>query len=501
MSSMNNLSRAQEMLLYYHRKMQHLNVHYTQALARRGVLPKVTSSCPIPLCSHCQNAKQTCTPRDHGHVKEDDLLPGKRVSCDHFSSPVPAIAHASSGKQLKDKYHYAALFVDHASYLTYIKRQFTTNAQETVEIKTIFEQCGQTFGVSIKGYYADNQIFNSRLFRESAIASNQSMRHSGGYAHYQNGVAERKIRYTCNLARASIFQAATLWPDAISVETWPYAVNLAVDMHNNCPKENGISPIEMFSNCKQQFQLKHFHPFGCPVFMLDPALADRKRIPRWSPRSRQGIFLGKSRDHASSVSLALNRNTNYVSLQYHLAFDDNFTTVTRSGKNSLPSNWEELFKTRINDEKQNDSSPFNKLLGKKEILIDFDRPLQAIYNRDKVTTVKVKLKGATEDSEQNPNAVEPLEVSQFDDADQQEEQTISTNQKILPTVVNNDVSEANSVENKPCIAKSGRKVTQKIMKSAVFGVLTAAIDMHMSENTAATYLNDLTQINVFKANL
>ena len=79
------------------------------------------------------------------------------------------------------------------------------------------------------------------------------------------------------------------------------------------------------------------------MFVLDPSLANNKKIPRWKPRSEPRIYLGKSRHHAGNVSLVLNIKTRHVTPQFHLVFDDNFTTVNKNSNNTIPSNWKQLF--------------------------------------------------------------------------------------------------------------------------------------------------------------
>ena len=74
-------------------------------------------------------------------------------------------------------------------------------------------------------------------------------------------------------------------------------------------------------------ELRRLHPWGCPVYVLEPTLQDGKKLPKWKPKSRQGKYLGISPVHASSVALILNRKTKRISAQFHILFDDFFTTV------------------------------------------------------------------------------------------------------------------------------------------------------------------------------
>ena len=73
--------------------------------------------------------------------------------------------------------------------------------------KTSLKHFSRINGVDIKSYRADNHIYNSNLFRQSYTATGQGLTFSGVNAHYQNGVAKRKISYITNLARTMIFHA------------------------------------------------------------------------------------------------------------------------------------------------------------------------------------------------------------------------------------------------------------------------------------------------------
>ena len=57
------------------------------------------------------------------------------------------------------------------------------------------------------------------------------------------------------------------------------------------------------------------------------------------------MYLGRSPVHASNVALVLNLNTGHVSPQYHLVFDDEFSTVKYLTSNNIPlPNWADLTK-------------------------------------------------------------------------------------------------------------------------------------------------------------
>ena len=98
---------------------------------------------------------------------------------------------------------------------------------------------------------------------------------------------------------------------------------------NDVPShDNEASRIERFSKTKSKPAINNHHHFGVPVYVLNNDMQSGKKIGKWLPRARLGIYLGKSPRHASSVSLVLNPRTGNVSPQFHLKFDDTFMTVS-----------------------------------------------------------------------------------------------------------------------------------------------------------------------------
>ena len=77
--------------------------------------------------------------------------------------------------------------------------------------------------------------------------------------------------------------------------------------------------------------------------MLDIRLqTNPKGVPKWDPQARLGIYIGRSPAHAGNVALVINTKTGLVSPQYHVVFDDDFTTVPHLIKGTGPPNWEKL---------------------------------------------------------------------------------------------------------------------------------------------------------------
>ncbi len=66
------------------------------------------------------------------------------------------------------------------------------------------------------------------------------------------------------------------------------------------------------------------------------------QIPKWEPRSRMSIYVVRSPSHASNVGLILNPRTGHISPQFHVVYDDDFTTVPYLRTVSVPPHWEKL---------------------------------------------------------------------------------------------------------------------------------------------------------------
>lgn len=107
-----------------------------------------------------------------------------------------------------------------------------------------------------------------------------------------------------------LIHAMIQWPEIIQESFWPFAVQLAIDIDNNTPN--------IFSGSKSNNILHHFHPFGCPIYILELSLHQNHKIPKWKPRSRVGVYLGCSPEHASSIPLIYSTTTGLVSPQFHV---------------------------------------------------------------------------------------------------------------------------------------------------------------------------------------
>jgi hypothetical protein len=335
--------------LQWHHRLGHISPKKIRLLAKQGVLPRHLSHCPIPICSSCMYGKMTRRPwRTKGHDNADEtktkpLRPGECVSVDQLESTTPGLIAQLKGIPTTQRYRAATVFVDHATRFSYVHLQKSTNAEETIQAKQSFETIAANCGIKILHYHADNGRFADNKFRAAITQSNQTISFCGVNAHFQNGIAERKIRDLQEHSRTMLIHATKRWPKAITANLWPYALRVANAALNETPSLiTGKIPLNDFTKSNIATNMKHWHTFGCPVYILDNDLQSGKKIDKWSDRSKMGINLGKSPHHAKSVYLVLSLTTGLVSPQFHVKMDDKFDTLkTVYGGNPPISQWQE----------------------------------------------------------------------------------------------------------------------------------------------------------------
>ena len=74
--------------------------------------------------------------------------------------------------------------------------------------------------------------------------------------------------------------------------------------------------------------LGNCHFLGCPTYVLEPKLQKPGvKILQWDTRSQRGVNMGFSKMHSTQVGLVLKLLSGSISPQYHVVFDDMFSTV------------------------------------------------------------------------------------------------------------------------------------------------------------------------------
>jgi hypothetical protein len=358
-----NLHPFQRELLLWHCRLGHADLQRIQSILSRPSQPKGSSnrgelfrqlvtpsfqgasSCCLPQCEACQYAKQKrVTPTNPKHpssnyeegvLSRNQLHPGDRVSCDQYMSTTHGRLIHTHGKEDKSNQLVGeTIFVDHATNYIFHRHQVNLTAATSVHSKHACEDHFLQHGVRICHYVSDNHPFSSKVWVNDCAVQNQQRSLSGVGAHHQNYM-ERHIQTIFNWSRASLLHFVLHWPQQASETLWPFAVDHSVYLWNSLPARHiRLSPKEILADsCYfNHHHLQRSHVFGCPVFVLDPRLQDAKSIPKWSMRSRRGIYLGVSPFHSSTVHLVLNPTTGAITPQYHVVFDDTFSTVFSDGQ-------------------------------------------------------------------------------------------------------------------------------------------------------------------------
>ena len=365
-----NLSEPQKELVRWHYRLGHLSLRRIQFVMRTGILAhseqqrrlhaKAASLTDLPLCAACQYGKQKRRPQPgttssivkdrSGITKGENLYPGQCISVDHFVCSTKGRRFETRGVlSSKDLYMGGAIFVDHASGYTWIGFQSHLNTHETLHVKNSFELFCRDVGVVPTQYLTDNgSAFTSQKYTESLQNFARTYRFAGVGAHHHAGVAERAIQTIMSIARTMMLHAAIHWPEMADPSLWPMAVAHATFLCNHVPSAtHGISPHDLFTRTRwEQRKFHDLHVWGCPVYVLDKSMGDGKKLPRWQPRSNRCILMGLSTRHATTVPLVLNPSTGYITPQYHVVFDDWFTTIATSVEDKpdfSSDDWNKLF--------------------------------------------------------------------------------------------------------------------------------------------------------------
>jgi hypothetical protein len=256
---------------------------------------KTASSCDHPLCAACRFAKPTrlnpgtiqgIDSSDRG-LSQGNMQPGTKVCIYQYISGLPGrLTHTRGKEDKKTQYNGGALFVDHCSGYIHHKNQVSLRIGETLKGKHNFECFAKQFNVKIKHYHADNAPFGANEFKADIANQDQELTFSGVGAHHQNGVAERSIRTVTQWARTMLLHSILHWSEVADLKLWPFALDQTIFIWNNMPhRDTRLAPIEVFTSTKFQNyrRLDRCHVWGSPVFVLDPALKDGKKIPKWNP--------------------------------------------------------------------------------------------------------------------------------------------------------------------------------------------------------------------------
>jgi hypothetical protein len=156
---------------------------------------------------------------------------------------------------------------------------------------------------------------------------------SGVGAHHQNAVAERAIGTVVNIARTMMLHAKMRWPKAVKTLLWPMAMKDAEYIVNRVPRLNNVCVLDVvMKTVIPRHSLQQLHVWEAPCYVLEPTLQKGFKIRKFYPQSRKGLHLGWSPKRAATVPFGINLSIGRVSPQFHVVFDDWFTTVNTEDK-------------------------------------------------------------------------------------------------------------------------------------------------------------------------
>jgi hypothetical protein len=148
------------------------------------------------------------------------------------------------------------------------------SSAETLKAKRAFELYARERGIKIRHYHADNGRFVDKTMHGKMPYWKKikaSPIYCGVNAHWQNSIAERRIRDLKEQSRTMLLYAEHHWPDAICTRLWPYAMSTACQIFNDAPTLKGDqkdrTPEEVFSGTSIAAEVRHHHTLGCPAYV------------------------------------------------------------------------------------------------------------------------------------------------------------------------------------------------------------------------------------------
>lgn len=142
-----DFSLAQQELLHWHYRLNHLSFTRIQEMAKQRLLLTRLAKCTAPLCSGCTYGKMTRCPwrtkAPYSAVPKIATAPGQCVAVDQLDATVPGLTAQLKGIPATKRYNYTTIFIDHYSELTYIHLKQTLTSKDTVNAKKATLSCRQ----------------------------------------------------------------------------------------------------------------------------------------------------------------------------------------------------------------------------------------------------------------------------------------------------------------------------------------------------------------------
>ena len=206
-------------------------------MSQRGILPKRLLECTKPFCAACQYSKLTGKPwqLERGPTSPIRRASSSRqiVSINQLESSTAGFIAQLKGKLTTQRYQYVTVFVDQHLWYAYVYLQWTITSAETIQAKHSFECMAKDMGIHIHHYHADNGRFADKGFIQDCQKQRQGLTYCGVNAHFQNGIAEKKIRDLQEQMWMIMLHALRKWSSMLSIHLWRYRLCTANDICNS----------------------------------------------------------------------------------------------------------------------------------------------------------------------------------------------------------------------------------------------------------------------------
>lgn len=166
---------------------------------------------------------------------------------------------------------------------------------DTLAAKVAFEKYTNSHGVLILHYHSDKGRFSERLYLDYAAKKGQTVSFCGVNAHFQNGMAKKRVWDCQDRSQTTTVHANNIWPSAINSHLWSYVLRLINKVHKTAPCiKDGHSPLEIFFGVPVKPIIKDVQPFGCPYMCLTPTWQVERLGQNWVNKQGADLFWAKS---------------------------------------------------------------------------------------------------------------------------------------------------------------------------------------------------------------
>jgi cell pole-organizing protein PopZ len=177
---------------------------------------------------------------------------------------------------------YFITFIDDYSRMCSV--YFLQNKSETLNVFKKFKALVELqSGYKLKKLRSDRGgEYTSNEFQEFCVKQGMERQLTIAYSPQQNGVAERRNRTICEMARSMLIEKE------MPVRFWAEAVSTAVYLQNRCYTTSVMekTPFEAFTGRKPG--VKHLKVFGCLCYTHIPSSLRQK----WDSKAGKGVFVG-----------------------------------------------------------------------------------------------------------------------------------------------------------------------------------------------------------------